>query len=1030
MSDIMQPVKFKKLLNWILKEYEKDKTIFGIPESKFYKKNNTTTFDLFGEKCETPIGPAAGPHTQSTPNIVVAYLTGSRFFELKTVQILDELDIEKPCIEAGDEGYNTEWSTELTVNQAYAEYIKAWFLVHLMNEMFGLSKINERAFIFNMSVGYDLKGIKSPKIDNFIEELKDASKNKVFQQCKTELKETIKAGKISNITDPKFVETISPKISNSITLSTMHGCPPEDQEAICKYFISEKKMHTFVKLNPTLHGYEYVKDVFEKAGFDHITLKEESFTHDMQYEPAVEMLHTLADFAKQHGVQFGVKLSNTLAVKNDQGMLPTDEMYMSGRTLYPLTINLAKKLTEEFNGNLPISYSGGANYSNIKEIFNTGIRPITMATELLKPGGYSRLTQIAELLDDSMQQIPSNIINLGKLTDVANDALTNKLYKKDYKSDAPMKIDQKLPVTDCFIAPCTIGCPINQDIPEYIRLVGEKRYEEALELIVSKNPLPFITGFICDHNCMLKCVRNDYEEPVLIREMKRIAAENGFDDFLKNMKISKTTINTKVAVIGAGPAGLSSAYFLAREGFDVTIFDSADKPGGTVTNTIPGFRIPSWAIDNDIKLIKNMGVKFKMNSNADFNVAQLKKDGFKYINIAIGAMNSRMLKVEGDQDKVLSAIKFLKNFNADVNALDIGENVAVVGGGNSAMDSARAAKRVPGVKNVYVIYRRTIKQMPADREELEFAMKDGIEFNELVNPASFQNGILKCQVMKLGEKDDSGRRRPIPVEGKFEDFKIDTVLSAIGEIVDYNILEKNKIEVKNWNITIDKYNETNIENVFVSGDALLGPATVVEAIAEGQKITNGILKKEDISMHRVEAENFKFDGNKRLLEIADKKAVIASTKEEMDEPNRCLECNIVCNKCVEVCPNRANVAIYINSDKFKDINQILHIDGLCNECGNCETFCPYDGAPYKDKFTLFWTEKDFNDSKNDGFLLINEDIVEFKVRLADQIFNARFGKNGEIIGFEEICKDENKDECWEMLEIIRTVWKNYNYLLT
>ncbi len=1030
MSDIMQPVEFNKLLNWIVEEYKKEKTIFGIPETKFYKKNDTAAFDLFGEKCETPIGPAAGPHTQSTPNLVAAYLTGSRFFELKTIQIMDELDIEKPCIEAGDEGYNTEWSTELTVPQAYGEYIKAWFLLHVLNKMFGLSKMQERAFVFNMSVGYDLKGIKSPKIDKFIEELKDASGNEVFQQCKRELKNAIEAGKIPNITDAEFVETISPKISNSITLSTMHGCPPEDQEAICKYFISEKKMHTFVKLNPTLHGYEYVKDIFEKAGYDHITLKEESFTHDMQYPAAVKMLHTLVDFAEEYNIQFGVKLSNTLAVKNDQGMLPTDEMYMSGRTLYPLTINLARKLSEEFDGKLSISYSGGADFSNIKEIFETGIRPITMATNLLKPGGYSRLTQIAELLDSSMQDIPSKIINLNKLAIVANDALINERYKKEYKSNAPMKIDRKLPTTDCFIAPCTIGCPINQDVPEYIRLVGEQRYEEAFELIVSKNPLPFITGYICDHNCMLKCVRNDYEEPVLIRELKRIAAENGFDDFLKKMEIPSNNNGIKVAVIGAGPAGLSSAYFLAREGFDVTIFDKSEKAGGTVINTIPGFRIPNWAIENDIKLIKNMGVKFEMNIDSDFDVEKLKADGFKYINLAIGAMNSRMMKIDGEHNKVLSAIKFLHKFNADPNALGIGENIAVIGGGNSAMDSARAAKKVSGVKNVYIIYRRTIKQMPADREELENAIKDGIEFNELVNPVSLKNGILKCQVMELGEKDDSGRRRPIPVEGKFEEFKIDTVLSAIGEIVDYEILAKNKIEVKNWKITVDKFNETSIENVFISGDAYHGPSTVVKAIAGAQIVANGILAKESVKMHRVEAENFKFDTAKRLLEIDNKKAVISSTKDEMNEPNRCLECNFICNKCVEVCPNRANITITIRSDKFKDINQILHIDGLCNECGNCETFCPYDGAPYKDKFTLFWTEKDMEVNGNDGFLLINDsDDIEFKIRLQQKTFCTKFSENGEIIECKDICDFEDKEQCHKMLKLIWRVWENYRYLI-
>ncbi|RLC49978.1 MAG: putative selenate reductase subunit YgfK, partial [Candidatus Cloacimonadota bacterium] len=375
MSDIMIPVKFKKLLYWILEEYKKEKTIFGIHEDKFYKKPDSSAFTIFGEKCETALGPAAGPHTQQTPNIVTSYLTGCRFFELKTVQIMDTLDVEKPCIEATDEGYNTEWSTELTVPQAYGEYVKGWFLLHMLNKMFGLSKVDERSFVFNMSVGYDLVGIKKPKIDNFIEGLKDASQHPDFLECKTVLKDAIAKGDIPGITDPEFVETISPNISNSITLSTMHGCPPEDQELICKYLMSEKKLHTFLKMNPTLHGYEYVKNAFAKLGYDHITLKEESFTHDMQWEPAVKMLDVLIPFAKEHNVEFGAKLSNTLAVVNDKDKLPTNEMYMSGRALFPLTINLAKKLSHQYNGELSISYAGGANYFNAKQLYDIGIRP-------------------------------------------------------------------------------------------------------------------------------------------------------------------------------------------------------------------------------------------------------------------------------------------------------------------------------------------------------------------------------------------------------------------------------------------------------------------------------------------------------------------------------------------------------------------------------------------------------------------------------------------------------------------------------
>ena len=812
----------------------------------------------------------------------------------------------------------------------------------------------------------------------------------------------------------------------------MHGCPPEDQELICKYLISEKKLHTFLKMNPTLHGYEYVKDVFEKLGYDHITLKEESFTHDMQYDAALKMLNELIPFAKEHGVEFGAKLSNTLAVVNDKGMLPTNEMYMSGRALFPLTINLAKKLSAEFNGELPISYAGGANWFNAEELFALGIRPITIATDLLKPGGYSRFTQLAELLENQMKKPALEKIDLVKLDKLADNALYGPVYRRESKSDVPMKNNKKLEMLDCFIAPCVDACPISQDVPEYTRLIGEKRFMDAFELILSKNPLPHITGYICDHQCMYKCVRNDYESPVLIRELKRVATETSFDEYIKNFKKKAPNNGIKAAVIGAGPAGLASAYFLAREGFDVTVFDKSDKIGGTVTHTIPGFRMPQEAIQNDIELIKKMGVKFQFGCKEKIDVADLKKQGFKYINLAIGAWISRNLKIEGECDRVLGAIKFLQDWNKAPESLKLGKNVAVIGGGNSAMDGARAAKKTAGVENVYIVYRRTIKEMPADREELENAVEDGVEFKELLNPISLHNGILKCQVMQLGEPDASGRRRPLPVEGKFVELKIDTVLAAIGEMVDYDLLKANGIKIdEHSNIVVDEFNETSVENVFIAGDALRGPSTVVESIADGQFVANGILAKENIDLQRIEPEDYEFDYEQRKIEICNKKGMIKPTVEMLKtdleiaaETNRCLECNFICNKCVEVCPNRANLAIPVSG--LKNINQIIHLDGLCNECGNCETFCPYDGAPYKDKFTLFWNDADMQVNKNNGFLLLEEtDNVKFKLRLNGKFYILDFDKQGKLIQLETEHQIKCKESIDQLLDTIWTTYKNY-----
>ncbi|MCJ7814346.1 MAG: putative selenate reductase subunit YgfK, partial [Candidatus Atribacteria bacterium] len=263
MGDIMRPVPFKDLLRWITGEYRSQWTIFGIPETQFFIKENGKSIQIFDESCGTPVGPAAGPHTQLAQNIVTAYLVGGRFFELKTVQKLDSLKFEKPCIDARDEGYNTEWSTELSLEQAYDEYVKAWILLYFIESIFNMRVSAKQSFIFNMSVGYDLEGIKTPGMDSFINNLADASKHLLFKYHLEELDSFVREanlleamrikGKIEGLENISSV--VSPYIARSVTLSTMHGCPPEDIEVICKYLMEKKKLHTFIKLNPTLLGY-------------------------------------------------------------------------------------------------------------------------------------------------------------------------------------------------------------------------------------------------------------------------------------------------------------------------------------------------------------------------------------------------------------------------------------------------------------------------------------------------------------------------------------------------------------------------------------------------------------------------------------------------------------------------------------------------------------------------------------------------------------------------------------------------------
>ena len=1016
MSDKMVQIPFKKLVNWMFEEYKRTQTIFGVSAVKFFKKTNDQHIQLFGETMETPVGPAAGPHTQLAQNIIASYLSGSRFFELKSVQIMDELEIPKPCILAEDECYNTEWSTELPIMGAFNEYVKAWFALHvLQKELFNQS---ERRFMFNMSVGYDLKGIQSPKVDQFIEGLKDASETAIFKECLASLLESV--DQFETI-DRAFVEQISPNICSSITLSTMHGCPPAEIEAIIKYLISEKKLHTFVKMNPTLLGYEYVRNTFDKMGYRYIQLKEESFTHDLQFKDGIEMLKRLKVFAVEKQKDFGVKMSNTLPVKIGRSELPGEEMYMSGRALYPLTINLAYKLAAEFNGDLKISYSGGADAFNIGRIFETGIQPITVATTLLKPGAYMRFKQLADLLNPLMANQESSKLDMEKLKALAESAFDDANHLKEKRDVTNRKTELKLPVLDCFIAPCTVGCPIEQDVPEYLRLVGEERYEEAFEVIVSKNPFPFITGTICTHNCMTKCTRLDYDESVHIRGQKLVAAEKGYEGYMQKISALQPKSSAKVAVIGAGPSGLAAAYFLAKGGLEVTVFDKREKAGGTVEYVIPDFRISREAISKDIKLIEKMGVKFEFGVDPNVSVAAYRAKGFQYVYLAIGAGKTNALELKGDTKHVMGAISFLEAFKANQDAVKLGKNVAVVGGGNSAMDAARAALRVKGVENVYIVYRRTKDYMPADHEELLSAVEDGVIFKELLVPVSLTEGVLKCQAMELGQPDASGRRSPVAKAGAFEELSIDTVLSAIGELIDYDLLKSNGIEVGDKGVirVNEETLETSVANVFIGGDALAGPWTVVGAAKHGTKVAKAILEKEQLEFKQEFASRGSFNNESQLLEIAEKKGVLKPVYDHEQESSRCLECNKVCNICAEVCPNRANLMIPVNGQGLTNMNQILHMDGMCNVCGNCATFCPYSSEPYKVKLTLFWTEKDFLDSPNTGFYFLGTGTErEFMLRLDEKISKVKFDESGKT--------DVPIDD--KIAAFIWTVYKDYDYL--
>ena len=983
MSELMIPIPFKELMNWIMTEYRQEGSVFGVHRPYVAGEKSLPIFG--GEKIETPFGPAAGPNTQLAQNIIAGYFAGARFFELKTVQKVDGADlaacISRPCILAEDECYNCEWSTELYVQQAYEEYVKAWCACHILSRICGLGQPD--GFVFNMSVGYDLEGIKGPKIDKYLNEMMDASGTPIFQECIKVLREMFPG-------EEDLIAAIPARISNSVTVSTLHGCPPDEIERIASYLITEKGLHTFVKCNPTLLGYQSARDILDGMGYDYIAFGEKHFNEDLQYADAIPMFRRLLALAGERGLEFGLKLSNTFPVDVKQGELPSEEMYMAGKSLFPLTIEMARRVSKEFDGRLRLSYSGGADFFNIDKLFQCGIWPITMATTELKPGGYQRFTQIGEKLE-ALAFHPFTQVDVNKVEALALAIREDKYHVKAVKPLPRRKLYSKVPLVDCFTAPCKGGCPIGQDIPEYIELCRQGDYASALKVILEKNPLPFITGTICAHHCMDKCTRTFYDRSVQIRDTKLVAAERGYDKVMADLRTPAPVCDgKKVAVIGGGPTGMAAAYFCARAGVPTTLFEREAALGGVVRYVIPDFRISDEAIERDAALMRKMGVEVLLSTPAP-SVEELKRQGYTHILFAVGAWKPGRLDIPGNVKPVIAWMREVKAGKREA----LG-HVAVVGGGNTAMDAARLALRA-GAESSTLVYRRTKKYMPADAEELELAMADGVKFLELVSPVEQKDGKLLCRKMKLGEPDASGRRSPVDT-GETVELPCDTVISAVGERVDDD-------ELAAYGIHVGEKGRpsfaTNLPGVYTAGDVFRGPATVVEGIADAAAFA------EEVVGHAHEAAIPEKAIPSRESCIAKKGVLCESAKREGD---RCLVCNTVCQVCADVCPNRANVVVALPDGR----RQILHVDRMCNECGNCAVFCPYDSAPYKEKFTLFHDRAGFDESPdNQGFLPLGDSKV--LVRLDGKV--------------EEIDLDETNDLPAQIDIFIYTVLTKYRYLI-
>ena len=445
----------------------------------------------------------------------------------------------------------------------------------------------------------------------------------------------------------------------------------------------------------------------------------------------------------------------------------------------------------------------------------------------------------------------------------------------------PQAIPSAFAIEKIGTAPCKAACPTHISVQGYVALIGEGKYKEALKLIKQENPFPAVCGRVCNHPCEAACKRGEVDEPVSIMYLKRFVADLDLNDETKFVPEIKEKRDKKVAVIGGGPAGLTAAYYLAVEGYQVTVFEALPVAGGWLSVGIPEYRLPKDIVNAEIKIIEDLGVEIRLNTKVgtDISFDDIKKD-FDAIFLGVGTHVSSKLNVPGEElEGVVHGIDFLKRVNLGEKVF-LGNRVAVVGGGNVAMDAVRTALRT-GSKEAFILYRRTRAEMPASPEEIEEAIQEGIKMEFLAAPVKVigSNGKvtgIECIRMELGEPDESGRRRPVPIKGSEFTLDVDAIIPAIGQKADFSFVpEGSDISVNKWN-TFDVDNvtfATSSEGIFAGGDDVTGPATAVEAINAGKEAAKSIdryLRGEDIALGR--ARNWK-EG------IADKGDVSSVQKE-------------------------------------------------------------------------------------------------------------------------------------------------------
>jgi len=459
--------------------------------------------------------------------------------------------------------------------------------------------------------------------------------------------------------------------------------------------------------------------------------------------------------------------------------------------------------------------------------------------------GKGRDEDIDTLLTIAATVKECSLCGLGQTS--PNPVLTTiNYFREEYEAHIKEK---KCPAAVCdalMISPCQHTCPVGINIPKYVAHIAAGEYREAIDTIRERNPFPAICGRVCHHPCETRCRRGELDDPVAIRELKRFAADWYFEHTTEDPEPFPQIKSQRVAVVGAGPTGLSCAYFLAQMGYSTTVFEALPIGGGMLSVAIPEFRLPREVIQKEIDFIAKKGVEIRYNSpiNVNFTVEDLRKDGYDAVFIASGAQRSQRVGIPGELEDIAGfyyGLRFLRDIKLG-RQVNVGHRVAVIGGGNVALDTARSALRL-GAYEVNIFYRRSREEMPVTDVEYDQAIAEGIKINFLVSPTRIESQNwevtgLQCIKMNLGEPDESGRRRPIPIAGSEFFVPADTVIAAVGQAPDLSFLPADSaLERTRWETLVVDSNSlaTNVSGIFAGGDFVTGPAMVIDAIAAGRR---------------------------------------------------------------------------------------------------------------------------------------------------------------------------------------------------